>query len=366
MRLGLVVYDGIDGTSGGYLYDRKLVGGLRERGHEVEVVAIPRGSYPSNLLDNVRPGAGPPDLDVDVLLEDELCHPSLVRYNRRRGGAAPVVPVVHHLRCSEPRSAPRNAVYRAVERRYLGTADAFVYNSETTRRAVEDLVGSTEGVVAPPGGDHVDPGVTRARIRSRARESGPLRVAFVGSIVERKGLHALLRGLAGRPAGEWSLTVVGDPTVDPAYARRIERLIGSLGVGDAVETVGRVPDGRLASILRGSHLLAVPSGYEGFGIVYLEAMGFGLPALASTAGGAREVVTDGETGFLVPPGDPDAVARAVGTFADDRDRLAAMGVAARERYESHPTWGDAVGRVEAFLDGVSAGPGASPERRGST
>jgi len=350
MRLGLVVYDGLEGTSGGYRYDRRLVAGLRERGHEVAVVSIPREEYGRNLLDNVSPtvAADLAALDVDVLLQDELCHPSLIRHNRRRGDATPVVSIVHHLRCQEPRAAWRNAFYRALERHYLETVGAFVYNSETTRKTVEALVGPTTGVVAPPGGDHVDPGVTRTQICVRAHEPGPLRIVFVGSLVERKGLHTLLRGLAARPADEWTLTVVGDPTVDPEYARRIDRLIDTLGVEESVTVAGRLPDSALSSTLREGHLLAMPSGYEGFGIVYLEGMGFGLPALASTAGGASEVVTDGETGMLVPPGEPRAVAEAVGSLATDRERLAEMGVAARDAYEAHPTWSDTVDRVASF------------------
>jgi glycosyltransferase involved in cell wall biosynthesis len=351
MRIGLVVYDGLDGTSGGYLYDRRVVAGLRDRGHEVEVVGIPREEYRTNLLDDGDPAVADAlaALDVDVCLQDELCHPSLLGYNRRGTVDAPVVPVVHHLRCSEPWPARRRRLYRAVERRYLAGADGFVFNSRTTRRTVEDLVGPTDGVVAVPGRDHVDPAVTDDEVVDRAAEPGPIRVAFVGSVDERKGVHTLLRGLAGLPDGEWSLTLVGDRGVDPDYAARVDGLVESLGVGDAVTVAGRLPEAELAATLRGSHVLAIPSAYEGYGIAYLEGMGYGLPAVASAAGGAREVVADGETGFLVPPDDPDAVASAVGTLADDRDRLAEMGVAARRRFEAHPTWDDAAETVEAYL-----------------
>ncbi|MFC4540611.1 glycosyltransferase family 4 protein [Halosolutus amylolyticus] len=362
MRLGLVVYDGLERTSGGYRYDRRLVTGLRDRGHEVTLVTIPRDGYGANLFDNVsrEVAADLAALDVDVLLQDELCHPSLVRHNRRHDDDVPIVSIVHHLRCREPRAAWRNALVRPIERRYLETVDAFVYNSETTRETVEALVGPTRGVVAPPGGDHVDPGVTRAQIRARAHEPGPLEVVFVGTLVERKGLHTLLRGLAARPADEWTLTVVGDPTIDPGYARRIDRLVDALGVEESVTVAGRVTDSALSSILGDGHLLAVPSGYEGFGIVYLEGMGFGMPALASTAGGAGEVVTDGETGVLIPPGKPRAVSEAVGSLAADRERLAEMGVAARDAYEAHPTWSEMVDRVASFTTGLREVAGPSP------
>jgi len=355
MRLGLVVYGGLDATSGGFRYDRRLVAGLRERGHEVAVAALPWDGYGRNLLDNVDSEIRTDlrALDVDVLLQDELCHPSLAWHNRRLEGT-PVVSVVHHLRSSEPHPAPRNVVYRTVERLYLRTVDAFVYNTDATRATVEELVGPTEGVLAPPAGDHFDPDPSRDRIRERAREPGPLRVAFVGSVVPRKGLHTLVRGLAEHVDAGWTLTVVGDPTVDEQYARQVRTLVDDLEVGAAVEFAGRLPDEELAARLRRSHVLAVPSTYEGFGMVYLEGMGFGLPAIATSAGGASEVVTDGTTGFLVPPEDPGAVGEAVDALATDRDLLAEMGVAARNRFEAHPSWNDVVDRVERFLETVRA------------
>lgn len=355
MRLGLVVYGSLDRTSGGYRYDRRLVSGLRNRGHEVEIVGLPDGSYGRELLVNGSPRAvGELSfLNVDVLLQDELCHPSLLLYNRLDRSETPVVSVVHHLLSQEPRSPWRNAAFRAVERRYLETVDAFVYNSETTRRTVESLVGATKGVVAPPAADHIDPEITPAEIRERAHEPGPIGVLFVGTIVERKGLHTLLRGLSARPVDEWRLTVVGDRTADRAYVQRIDALTRKLDVAESVEFAGQVSDTELIAAFRSNHLLAVPSRYEGFGIVYLEGMSFGLPAIASKAGGASEIVTDEENGVLIPPETPAAVSTAIETVAADRDRLAEMGKAARATYESHPTWSETVDRVERFLADVS-------------
>lgn len=352
MRLGLVVYDGLELTTGGYLYDRKLVERWREVGHDVAVVAIPGGSYVSKLRHNVDPSLFDhlAALDVDVLLEDELCHPSLLRHNRRLEDV-PIVAVVHHLLSSEPRPAWRNYPYELVERRYLQTVDAFVFNSRTTRTTVTDRVGPVDGVVAPPAGDRLDPAIDPERIVERAHEPGPIRVAFVGSVVPRKGLDTLVRGLA-RLRRDWELTVVGDLTADPDYAAQVRDLVDRCGVADAVAFEGRVSDARLATRLRESHLLAVPSTYEGFGIVYLEGMGFGLPAVAGAAGGAEEVVTDGDTGFLVPPDDPGAIADRVRRLDRDRDELAAMGRRARAAYEAHPSWTETADRVATFLEGV--------------
>ncbi|PSQ39070.1 glycosyltransferase family 1 protein [Halobacteriales archaeon SW_5_70_135] len=350
MHVGLVVYGDLTPTSGGYLYDRRLVRHLRERGDRVDLVSLPRRGYASALTDNLTPGLYRAlARDYDVLLQDELCHPSLVAANRLPGVSAPVVAVVHHLRASEPRRL--RPLYRAVERRYLEAVDATVCNGETTRAAVADLLGrEPPGVVAPPAGDRFDPEIADREIRERAHQ-GPLRLLFVGNVTRRKGLDALVGGLA-TVDGDWRLTVVGDTTVDPEYVDRVRRQVRAEGVEDRVTVAGRLPDDELAAALREHHLLAVPSRYEGYGIVYLEGMSFGLPALASRAGGAAEFVDD-DCGFLVDPGDRAAVAGHVTALLADRDRLAEMGIAARRRYEAHPSWEASAARARELLLSVA-------------
>ncbi len=103
--------------------------------------------------------------------------------------------------------------------------------------------------------------------------------------------------------------MVGGSDLDLSYARAIRGQIAALGLTGRVTLLGTLSPPELAARLRQSHLLAVPSSYEGFGIVYLEAMRFGLPVIAGDAGGPREIVSHGVTGFLVPPGDTAALAR---------------------------------------------------------
>ena len=357
MRVGLTLYGSLDERSGGFRYDRKLVEGLRAAGDTVEVVELPWRAYPRGLLDNASPALRDRlRADVDVMLQDELAHPSLVLANRDL--PYPIVSVVHHLRASEPRRL--SPLYRAVERRYLATVDGVVCNSAATRDAVTALgVDPDATVVAPPAGDRFDPAIDDAAIGERADER-PLRVAFVGNIAPRKGLDTLVEGVA-RAEAAVELTVVGR-AVDEGHVADVRRLVRERGLGDRVRFAGRLSDADLGDTLRESHVLAVPSRYEGFGIVYLEGMSFGLPAVASRAGGAAETVADGETGVLVDPDDPDAVARALEGFAADPDRLAEIGRAARRRYERHPSWDESTARVRRLLaDVAGASDAVEPE-----
>jgi glycosyltransferase involved in cell wall biosynthesis len=357
LRVGWVVYGDLDRRSGGYLYDREVVDRLRAGGDEVTVVSLPDTSYLRSLTQNasrsVRRRLRRVAREVDVLVEDELCHPSLAWANDALPAGTPVVGLVHHLLSAEPRPPWRRRAYRAVERRYLRRLDAVICSSETTRRTVEELAGpeaTGQSVVAYPAGDRFGDPLPAETIRERAHEE-PFRIVFLGSVTPRKGLDTLLAGLA-RLACDWELTVLGSLSTDEAYAGSVARLAGDLGMSDRVTLTGRVPDDRLRDELRRGHVVAMPSAYEGFGIAYLEGMCFGLPALASTAGGASELVTHRTNGWLVDPTDPSEIADALAPVCRNRARLARMGVSAADRYRDHPTWDGTAGTIRTFLTGV--------------
>ncbi len=350
MHIGLVIYGSLDRVSGGYLYDRMLVEQWQAAGDTVDLIALPWRSYGRHLLDNLSftlvarlVGGG-----YDVIVQDELNHPSLVWLNARLPDERPpLVSIVHHLRSSELHPAWQLAGYREIERRYLAGVDGFIFNSETTRQTVTALLGrEVAGVVAYPAADHIGAAISPERIEARAAER-PLRLLFVGNVIARKGVQTIIEALALGGTDQWQLTVVGDETIDPAYAGHLREVVGVAGLAGQVHFVGAVESARLVELLSESHILVMPSAYEGFGIVYLEGMAFGLPAIATTAGAAGELVTEGVTGFLVEPGDAVALHAYLERLDGDRGQLARMGVAALARYERHPR----LGRVSA--DGAS-------------
>lgn len=356
MRIGLVIYGDLGTQSGGYLYDRRLVARLREAGDEVEILSLPWRSYARHLgdsfarawADRLRAFRG------DVLIEDELNHPSLLRAGRHVAVGVKRISLVHHLRCSERRPAWQNAVYRGIERAYLRGVDGFIFNSQTTRATVEALAGAGKpGVVAAPAGDRWTDLPGEAAIVARATRGGPLRVIAVGNVIARKGLRALVDGLAGLPRERWTLTIAGRTDAEPDYADRLREQIAARSLAGQVRLVGGLDDAALRAALEASDVLAVPSSYEGYGIVYVEGMGFGLPALAGAAGAAGEIITPGVDGWLVPAEDAAAITEALRPLLDDRARLAAMSLAARRRYAAHPTWSESMDRARAFLLGLA-------------
>lgn len=102
--------------------------------------------------------------------------------------------------------------------------------------------------------------------------------------------------------------------------------------------------------------MTLPSFHEGFGIAYLEAMGHGLPVIATSAGGPRELIRHRETGFLVTPGDHGSLAGHLERLIADRSHLADMGIAAQARYYSHPSWIESTRRISTFLEDLIQEP----------
>ena len=364
MEIGLVVYGGLDETSGGFRYDRRLVEYLRDQGDTVDVIALPWRDYWRGVVDGARPTvADRLNRPVDVLLQDELCHPSLWRQNHRltRPGAA--VALVHHVGSDDQRGRfPR--LRRWIERRYLDSVDGAVCTSEFTRRRASALgadLGDT--LVAPPAGRVEGAGLGETAVRKRATDS-PLRIAFVGNLLPRKDLLSLLSAVDSlrrrHDRTDWQLTVVGSHDANPSYAARAVDRAVALGIDDRITFTGEVGEDELTGVFEASHVCCVPSRYEGFGMVYLEAMEYGVVPIASANGGASEFVSDGDNGFLVAPGEADRIATLLADLAGDRDRLADLGVAALDTAAAHPSWDETMAAVRSLLGRLSTAESASP------
>ena len=370
MHIGLVIYGDLETMTGGYLYDRIMVEGLRKRGHEVEVISLPSGSYLRKLLTNFSPGmrrrllAG----NLDVLVEDELCHPSLFWLNRRlrRADGPPLVALVHHALCREPRQHWQNMLLAVVERLFLDSVDGLIVNSRSTERSVASLVGERHPrVIAYPSGDRFGPPLSLEAIARRARQPGSLELLFLGNVVPRKGLLPLIRALSLVDHRLWKLSVVGGLDFDAAHVARAQRLIREHGLTDSVRFLGPLRDDKLIAILSSCQVFCMPYAYEGFGIAILEAMAFGLPAIGCQNGAAPETIRHGINGFLLSPGDHAGLAPLLASLHQDREKLQQLSLAARTTFLGRPGWEESTGTIETFLQqmtgkAVPGHPGGAP------
>lgn len=344
MKIGLVIYGSIDTLSGGYMYDRMLVEHLRAQGDTAEIISLPWRNYAAHLIDNFTfklPS------NLDILIQDELNHPSLIGANRGKH-PYPVISLVHHLRCSELRPKWQNNFYRPIEKKYLQSVDGFIFNSRTTKGVVNGLTGSGKpDVVAYPPTDRFGEAISEEEIKERSKKK-ELHILFLGNVMGRKGLHTLLEA-AKDLKSKVVVDVVGSLSAEPEYTKQIQSFIADNHLSSFVFLHGALNNQPLIEKLKAAHILVVPSSYEGFGIVYLEGMGFGLPAIGTTLGAAGEVIEDGVTGFLIQPGDSHSLATKLQIMNERRDLLIQMSLAARRRYLAQPKWEQTANQIREFL-----------------
>jgi glycosyltransferase involved in cell wall biosynthesis len=180
---------------------------------------------------------------------------------------------------------------------------------------------------------------------------GPGRVGFVGRLEPRKGIEDLItaarRFLRNRTHAK--VTIVGAPSesAPPGYTGSLRAAARASGVMDRIEFAGWSDDG--AAALEQFDVVCVPSHAEPYGTVAAEAAAHGVPVVATRVGGLEEVVVDGQTGSLVPPGNPAALAEAVVPYLEDEALRKRVGAAAHARALEMFAPGPYADRVDALL-----------------
>ena len=185
------------------------------------------------------------------------------------------------------------------------------------------------------------------RPNSAAREPGS--ILYVGNSDDRnKGARYLVEALALlRHRPELKLTVVDRP-----IARVVPELSEELGISDRVTITGRLSREELVEQYNRAQIFVSPSLYEGFGLPAAEAMACGAPVLATTAGAFPEVIEDGVSGLLVPPGDAGALADGIERILGDAELQRRLGEEGRRRIVDHFSWRETAVRTMALYEEV--------------
>ncbi len=261
-----------------------------------------------------------------------------------------------------PEIAPR----REEERRIMEVADAIVASTPADWAAMEALYGVDAGRVhlIPPG---VDLALFRPmEVLEAANHVGMApdhrMILFVGRMDPVKGLDTLVRAMA--KVVEWEpqwqdqacLCIVGGDKTDDRERMdeemaRIDALRHELGLASVAQFLGSLPQEELPYYYNAAQVVVVPSRYESFGMVALEAMACGTPVIASNVGGLASIVRDGQTGYLVPDGDEVALALRLRQLLDDPDLRCRLGRHGRATAEAYG-WPSIAERVETLYDVV--------------
>ena len=348
----VVLPDGVDDASrpsGGNVYDRRLCDGLASRGWLVREHVV-AGRWPAPTPSALRAlGAAVAAVpDGEVVLVDGLIASAaadvLVLESRRVR-----LVVLLHMLLGEVVADP---VVSDRERAVLLAADAVVATSPWTRERALDRYGldPVRVHVAEPGTDAAAP--------VAARPAGT-RLVCVAALTPNKGHDVLLDALATLTDLPWTLTLVGSPTVDPAYADLLEHRATGLQLTARIDRTGPLVGRALDAAWSHADALVLATRGETYGMVVTESLARGLPVIASRVGGlplALGHAADGSRpGLLVPPDDPGALAVALRSWLEDADLRARLRSAAASRRTTLTGWDVTARRVAAVLDPLVPG-----------
>lgn len=320
----------IETTTGGYLYDRRLAEALRARGLEVRHLRL-GDSFPhpteQDMADALAQLAALP-CDCPALV-DGLAYGALDPEGVALL-AAPMVALVHHPLALEPGlSVPQAQAMAARERANLAQARHIV----VTSGHIGGLLRETYGV-GPERISVARPGFVAPNLRP-VPEVPPL-ILSVGLLARRKGHDVLLQALARVTDLAWRAVIVGR-LHEPETVTALHALRADLGLAERVEIAGEITQSALEALYGRATLFALATRYEGYGIVFDEAMGHGLPIVSTQAGAVPETVGPG-AGMLVPPEDDAAFGAALRRMLSEPALRAGCAGAARQAAAGLGDW----------------------------
>jgi glycosyltransferase involved in cell wall biosynthesis len=337
VRVHVVAPEGFDDPgrpTGGNIYDRRVCAGLAEAGWDVLVTTV-AGAWPVPSLgaraDLARLVSAIPD-DAAVLIDGLIASPAAAQLLPHTGRVR--MTVLLHMPLATALDTHHDASAQHSERAVLRAATGVVVTSEWTRQQVlaRYAVPAHRVHVARPGADRV---VAPAR---------PVRghLICVGVLGREKGQDVLVEALAGLAERDWHCVLAGPLDRDPDFVDQLQTRITRLGYGHRIRLTGVLTGAALSHTYTTADLLVAPSRSETYGMAVTEALAHGLPVIAAAVGGLPEALgstADGtRPGQLVPPGDPAALAAALGDWLGDERHRRRLRAAARQRRSTLRGW----------------------------
>lgn len=328
--------------TGGSFYDRRLVESLRSLGHDITVVTLPEGfpqpgeeamqravaqvqDLPSHLpviIDGLAFGALPTDAVAQI--------------------AAPVVALVHHPLALETALEARVAtVLWRQEADNLALARHVIVPSPHTKTVLVAEYRVPEEKITV-----LVPGLDRVTVAAQAKATPPL-ILSVGLLHPRKGHDVLIDALSRLMDLDWQAVIAGTPW-DAGYVAQLERQIAGGGLTERVRLAQGIGMAERDQLYARAAVFALATRYEGYGIVFAEALAQGLPIVSCRTGAVPDTVP-GAAGLLVAADDADAFAGALRSLLSDEPRRATMAAAARRAGDALPGWEDVARRAVAVL-----------------
>jgi glycosyltransferase involved in cell wall biosynthesis len=316
--------------TGGYIYDRKLLAALQQAGHDVTLLPLPDGFPFPHQAAMAQAVAALQALDPDSLvIIDGLAFGALPP-DQVAQISARIVALIHHPLAYES-GLPQDQADHLLqtERANLAHAAQVLVPSPHTAETLIRHYDVAENLI------HIArPGIEGGPVPTKPQD--PPLILSVGILHPRKGHDVLIRALAQIADMDWQAVIVGSPW-EAGYQDHLQGLIDDLGLTARAHLTGRISDAALADYYAKAQLFALATRYEGYGMVFNEALIHGLPII-SCATGAVPGTVPAAAGLLVPCDDPVAFADALQQVLADPARAGAMRAAAADAARSLGDW----------------------------
>jgi glycosyltransferase involved in cell wall biosynthesis len=332
-RVAFAVPGDLATPTGGYAYDRRIIGELQKLGWQVDVVGLgegfprPRPEVKAAAREVLAAVPEKCPIIVDGLALGVL--PETANELRERN---PLLALVHHpLALETGLSAADAEAMRKSEHEALAAARGVVVTSPSTSTLLAD-----DYDVPPELITVVSPGTERGQI-AEGSSDGIVRLLAIGAVVPRKGFDVLIEALAGIANLPWRLVVAGDRTRDVKAAEQLDADIKQHGLSARVDVLGAVLPERIGPLYTGADIFVLASRYEGYGMAFAEALAHGLPVVGTTAGAIPDTVPP-NAGVLVEPNDVKALARTLRMLIENPKERQWLAAGAREAGLALPDW----------------------------
>jgi glycosyltransferase involved in cell wall biosynthesis len=357
--VALMVPGRIEARTGGTIYDRRMVGGLRERQWHVDVIELDASfPYPTPRARAQADAAFAGIANGTVVIVDSLALGALPDLITREAERVRIVALMHQPLAAAAGLDPAVAArFAQAERRALSAATLVVVTGHATPQLLAPYAVPPDRIVVIEPGTDVPSSAGRAPSdrQGTTGDRGSDRVALlsVGAVHPGKGHDRLIEALAAVEDRSWHLTCAGSLTHDPKTADRLREIVAQLELADHVSFVGDLDRQALAARYDAADVFVLATRQETYGMAVAEALAHGVPVIATTTGAIPDLVGD-EAGILVAVDDTAALVAALRRVLTDAPLRARLADGARRARRRLPTWDAASDSLSGALSALVA------------
>ncbi|WP_043530044.1 glycosyltransferase family 4 protein [Litchfieldella xinjiangensis] len=326
--------------TGGYVYDARIAEALQAQGVPVEVIGLEgRFPEPDSVAADALEQALASQAEGTRVVIDGLAMCGLPDVVAAHGKRLDLTALVHHPLADETGLNDAERTRFAIsETRALAAVGRVIATSTFTARRLADFDVPAEKVAV------VEPGVASAPLAATSNDDGDAsrtqRLLCVATLTPRKGHDLLVEALAPLADRDWQCDFIGGLDRDPAHLARVKALIETHGLDERIHLLGERPHDALDAAYHHADLFVLPSHYEGYGMVVVEALAHGLPVITTTGGALAHTLPEA-AGVKVPPGEVAALSDALRRWFDEPELRQDLRRGAREARGRQYSWAEA-------------------------